>query len=98
MSAAVPGAAMAAAWEAFVAAEDRDEDYARVLRAAVTAAAPLIVAAELRRLAERIAGDPRGHEVLRDRASELDPALSNHPGPAVDHHIPPGRGHHSPPQ
>jgi len=42
------------------------------LRAAVDAAAPRIVAAELRRLAERIEGDARGYEVLRERASELE--------------------------
>ena len=72
MSAAVPAAALAAAWDAFVAAEDRDDDYAAALRAAVSAAAPLIVAAELRCLAERIEGDARGYEVLRERASELE--------------------------
>ena len=69
---AVPAAALSAAWDAFMAAEDRDADYAMVLRAAVQAAAPLIVVAELRRLAERIEGDARGHEVLRERAGELE--------------------------
>jgi len=72
VSAAVPAAALAAAWDAFVAAEDRDDDYAAALRAAVSAAAPLIVAAELRCLAEQIEGDARGYEVLRERASELE--------------------------
>ena len=72
MSAAVPAAALAAAWDAFVVAEDWDDDYAAALRAAVSAAAPLIVAAELRRLAERIEGDARGYEVLRERADELE--------------------------
>lgn len=39
----------------------------------VRAAAPLIVAAELRRLATQIQGDALGHQYLRERAYQLDP-------------------------
>ncbi len=40
----------------------------------IRAAAPLIVAAELRCLATRIQGYPHGHQCLRERADQLDPA------------------------
>lgn len=45
-----------------------------VVAATVQAAAPLIVAAELRRLAEWVMTDVRGHQQLRKRADQLDPA------------------------
>lgn len=45
-----------------------------LVAAIVHAAAPLIVAAELRRLAERIEGDAQGHRWLWQRADQLDPA------------------------
>jgi hypothetical protein len=42
----------------------------------VRAAAPLIVAAELRRLATEIEGNALGHQHLRERAYQLDPCSS----------------------
>ncbi|MGH3982129.1 MAG: hypothetical protein ACRDST_05435 [Pseudonocardiaceae bacterium] len=40
----------------------------------ILAAAPLIVAAELRRLAGQIQGDAGSHQRLHERADQLDPA------------------------
>ncbi|MGH3834466.1 MAG: hypothetical protein ACRDSF_01995 [Pseudonocardiaceae bacterium] len=77
---AVPPHAWAAAGAAFVAALDwAGGDVRRawpddLVEAAVHAAAPLIVAAELRQLAQQIEGDARGYLRLRARADELDPA------------------------
>lgn len=64
----IPEEAMDVAWRAFAAHED---DYVAALADAITAAAPLIVAAELRRFAGAF---PLGFAlVLTRRANELDP-------------------------
>ena len=59
--------AMAAAWEAFAVSEHGTDDYRVAVEAAVLAAAPAIVASELRRLAEQFDLDGR---VAGDRVSD----------------------------
>ena len=44
-----------------------------VVTATVQAAAPLIAASELRRMAQRIEGDAHGWRRLKERADQLDP-------------------------
>lgn len=81
----IPDDALTAAGAAFLAALERataatptkDPRHAYpddVVAVTVQAAAPLIVAAEVRRLAQQIEGDVVTAQRLRDRADQLDPA------------------------
>lgn len=67
----VPPEAMAVAWRAFIAHDDQ----AIALADAITAAAPIIVATELRRLVEKF-GWEADNQVLDQRADDLDPPRS----------------------
>ena len=68
----VHGTPLSPAWEAYLAEEGHSDHPTEMVRQAVMAAAPLIVADELRRPAECIEGDARGHEVLRERTDEIE--------------------------
>lgn len=81
----IPDEALTAAGMAFLSALDQatptgDPHQAYpddLVNPTILAAAPLIVAAELRRLAGQIQGDAGGHQRLRERADRLDPAGGN---------------------
>lgn len=66
-----------AAWTAAMDAARYAERRSDIVAKAVGAAAPLIVAAELRRLADKIGGTDYGRvaaQVMHQRADELDPS------------------------
>jgi hypothetical protein len=80
----IPDEALTAAGAAYLAALDvataatptGDSRHAYpddVVTATVQAAAPLIAASELRRMAQRIEGDAHGWRRLKERADQLDP-------------------------
>jgi hypothetical protein len=77
----IPDQAMDVAWRTFsesLSQADSHLDYVEALADAITAAAPLIVATELRRLADELYEGPQRWPwskagLLRDRANELTP-------------------------
>jgi hypothetical protein len=76
----IPEEAMDVAWRAFsesLSQADSHLDYVAALADAITVAAPLIVAAELRRMADEVEAAETdsmwGRRELRYRADELDP-------------------------
>jgi len=86
----IPDEALTDAGAAFLAALERATDATtskdprhaypdEVIAAAVEAAAPLIVAAELRRLAYDLTAFPQGYHHLRQRADQLDAARGGDP-------------------
>ena len=81
----IPDEALTAAGMAFLSAleqatttDDPHQAYPDdLVNPTIQAAAPLVVAAELRRLAGQIHGDTAGHQRLHERADQLDPAGGN---------------------
>ncbi|MCA1709802.1 MAG: hypothetical protein LC808_43595 [Actinobacteria bacterium] len=78
----IPDEALTAAGMAFLSALERATKSGDVQQAypddlvnsTILAAAPLIVAAELRHMAEHMPNDAATHQQLRERADQLDPA------------------------
>jgi hypothetical protein len=73
----IPEAATDAAYDILLDWQPQFETTADVLSRVLDVAAPLIVAAELRRIADEIGGTDYGRvaaQVLHNRADELDPS------------------------